>query len=263
MTFLQALLLGVIQGITEFLPVSSSTHLTLAKTLMGLPPGEALILFDLLCHFGTLTITLYVFWQDIVSLFTFRKDKLWQIALAMLPLVPAYFLLRPLRQSIHGFGALGITLAMTSFLLFLGERFRIKQIASITKSRRARDAICIGALQAASLIPGISRSASTISCARCLGWNTSEAVRFSFLLAIPTIFGGNCLETLHLLKTSSLAHHLPISPICCLIGFGASAVGAFVVIKPAIRFLEKGRLGPVAWYCLVLGCSLIIFSLWT
>lgn len=255
------MLLGIVQGITEFFPVSSSTHLTLAKTLMGVPNGEVMIVFDLVCHLGTLAAALYAFRQDIYLLFTIRRDKLWQLMLAMVPLIPAYFLLKPLRQSIHGFGALGATLTITALILFIGQRFRVKESATIAWPRRARDALCIGTLQATALIPGISRSASTISCARCLGWNSSEAVRFSFLLAIPTVLGGNCLEALHLFRSSTLCLDLPISLSCCLIGFGASAAGALAIIGPAIRFLEKGRLSPFAWYCLALGSGLILFSL--
>ncbi len=258
MTIIEALFLGLVQGLTEFFPISSSTHLLLVKMFFGLPLGEATILFDLVCHFGTFCAALYIFRRDIAQLLTTRRDKLLQIVLAMIPLIPAYFLLKPLRQSIHGFGGLGVTLMITASILFLGEYVRLRQTASISWPRRTRDALCIGSLQAVALIPGISRSASTISCARFLGWNCSEAVRFSFLLAIPTVFGGSCLEALHLLKNSSQS--LPISLPCCLMGFGASALGAIAIIGPALRFLEKGRLSPFAWYCLLLGVALILSS---
>ena len=258
MTIFEALFLGLIQGFTEFFPVSSSTHLTLAKAFLGLPLDGHTVLFDLACHFGTFSAALYMFRRDILQLLTARKDKLLQIFLALIPLIPAYFLLKPLRQSIHGFAGLGTTLMITAFLLFLGDRLRLRQTASIGWPRRTRDALCIGTFQAAALIPGISRSASTISCARFLGWNSQEAVRFSFLLAIPTVFGGSCLEALSLLKSSSPC--LPISLPCCLMGFGASALGAIVIIGPALRFLEKGRLMPFAWYCSALGLGLILLS---
>ena len=253
MELFEALVLGIVQGLTEFFPISSSTHLAIVKNLFGLKQEETTICFDLSCHLGTLAAAAFAFRKDIAEIFTTRKEKFVQLFLALLPLIPAYFLLKPLRQSIHGFPGLSITLAITASLLFLGDKLRLKEIASIQWSRRLRDALFIGSMQAAALIPGISRSASTISCARFLGWNSSEAVRFSFLLAIPTVFGGTCLEMLHLLHRSS---SLPISLPCCLIGFGASALGALAVIGTAIRILEKGRLRPFAWYCIALACVL-------
>jgi undecaprenyl-diphosphatase len=108
-------------------------------------------------------------------------------------------------------------------------------------------------MQSTALVPGISRSASTISCARILGWNAQEAVRFSFLLAIPTMLGGNCLT---LLKISGQITNLPISLSSYLIGFIASCLTGLAVIGPAIRCLENGKLQPFAWYCLVLGITL-------
>lgn len=259
MTLFDAFILGIVQGLTEFFPVSSSTHLTLVKDLLGLSQEENMVFFDLSCHLGTLLATAYVFRKDIFELFTTRKDKFLQLSLALLPLIPAYYLLKPLRQSIHSWQALSLTLLITASLLFLGASLRLKEMASIRWSRRARDALCIGAMQATALIPGISRSASTISCARFLGWEAKEAVRFSFLLGLPTIFGGTCLEMFHLLRHAPL-QSLPISLPCCLMGFGTSALGALAVIGPAIRILEKGHLRPFAWYCLALACLLFLLA---
>jgi undecaprenyl-diphosphatase len=259
MGLFEALILGIVQGLTEFFPVSSSTHLTLVKGFLGLNPEEPAIAFDLACHFGTLAAALVAFRKDIAEIFTKRKEKLLLFFFALTPLIPAYFLLKPLRQTIHGPPALSITLAVTATLLFLSSKLRLQsdKIVSIQWTRRARDALYIGAAQAMALIPGISRSASTISTARFLGWSSSEAVRFSFLLAIPTVIGGTLLECLHLFHPSS---GLPISLPCCLIGFGASGLGALAVIGPAIRILEKGNLRPFAWYCLALACALPLLS---
>lgn len=258
MSSLQALILGLIQGFVEFLPISSSSHLSIAKALMGLPSSESMVVFDLCCHSGTLFAAAYFLRCDIRTLFYERRDKLLQITLALIPLVPAYILLKPLREAAnHQLYLIGYTLLATSLLLFMGQSLRLKRQASIAWKRRAQDAICIGLLQSMALVPGISRSASTISCARVLGWNAQEAVRFSFLLAIPTILGGNCLSLLKL----SLQH--PSTHFACsssLIGFGASFVAGLAVIGPAIRFLETGRLRPFAWYCLFLGTCLCIGS---
>lgn len=253
MTSLQALILGLIQGLVEFFPVSSSSHLAIAKSLMGIHASEAMVAFDLFCHSGTLFAAAYFLRSDIRALLFERRDKLMQIVLALIPLLPAYLLLRPLRDGEHPLSWTGCMLIATSLFLFAGQHMRVKRQASIAWKRRAQDALCIGVLQSAALIPGISRSASTISCARVLGWNAQEAVRFSFLLAIPTILGGNGLT---LLKFSLQTTQLPISLTSCLIGFGASFVTGLAIIGPAIRLLERGKLRPFAWYCLVLGVCL-------
>ena len=258
MTSLEALILGLVQGLVEFFPVSSSSHLSIAKSLMGLHSSEVTVIFDLFCHSGTLFAAAYFLRRDIRTLLFERRDKLLQIFFAMIPLIPAYLLLKPLREGEHSLFWTGCMLIATSFLLLVGQNMRIKRQASIAWQRRAQDALCIGVLQSAALIPGISRSASTISCARILGWNAEEAVRFSFLLAIPTILGGNALT---LLKASLQTTQLPISLSSCLIGFGASFVAGLAIIGPAIRFLESGKLRPFAWYCLILGACLIGFQM--
>ena len=115
----------------------------------------------------------------------------------------------------------------------------------------------IGMLQSAALIPGISRSAATISCARILGWSARDAVRFSFLLSIPTVIGGNLVE---ILKTASFSGEESAVPIATLlVAFGASFIIGFFVIKKAIQFLEKGNLKPFAWYALGLGALLTLY----
>lgn len=257
MSLLQAFLLGLIQGLLEFFPVSSSSHLTIAKNLMGLPPSELMTVFDLFCHSGTLLAAVYFLRHDLRVLLFDRRDKLLLLILAMIPLIPAYLLLRPLRETGQSYFLTGISLLVTSALLFAGQSMRLKRQASITWRRRTQDALCIGLLQSTALIPGISRSASTISCARILGWNTHEAVRFSFLLAIPTILGGNCLACLKLYLQQE-SFHLPLSPLC--VGFGASFLAGLIIIGPAIRFLEQGKLRPFAWYCLTLGSILLFLT---
>ncbi len=259
MSNLQAMILGLIQGLTEFLPISSSTHLKIAKMLLSIQEHHEFVIFELVCHLGTLVASIWYFRKDLLALCSARRDKLLQVALAILPLLPAYFLLKPLRAGESHLPFLGGALILTSTLLFLSESFRFKRAAKISPSRRWQDALCIGAMQATALIPGISRSASTISCARVLGWNREESIRFSFLLAIPTILGGNCLTILHILQNG--IPDLPISLSSCLIGFGASCVMGIVVVGRAVRFLSTKGLRPFAWYCLVLGLGLALFSM--
>ncbi len=243
MSQLLALLLGFVQGLTEFFPVSSSAHLKLAKLFFNV--REIPVIFDLACHLGSLLALIWFFKSEIQRLFSKDKMKLFYLFVALIPLVPGYFLLAPLRELVSDPRYLGIFLMITGGILLLGQKVRVKG-----KHRPVRDVLLIGAMQSAALIPGISRSASTISCAQVLGWPPKEAVRFSFLLAVPTIVGGNVVEVRSLLKGGELSQLLSLN---CLVGFAAAFVTGLLVIRFAIALLEKGNLTLFAWYCMLLG----------
>jgi len=179
------------------------------------------------------------------------------LILAIIPLIPFYFFLKPLREYASQLIFLGPFLLVTAFFLFLGERFQLRQRSPDSFKNAAQDALWIGAMQSVALIPGISRSAATISTARFLGWDPSEAVRFSFLLSIPTILGGNCLELLKLFLFSESP--APFELTSSLIGFLSSLVGGALVVGPAFSLLEKGRSRPFILYCSLLGIVCLLF----
>lgn len=251
MTLLDALLLGLLQGITEFFPVSSSAHLKILKHFLGIEATtEAHVIFDLVCHLGTLIALLLFLSQELRAL---KKEHFTRFFLALLPLPPAYFLLKPLRVWGSDIHLLGFFLMGTSLILFLGEWLRF----SFKKQPSLKEVVIIGAAQALALIPGLSRSGSTISCARALGWEPKEAVRFSFLLAIPTVIGGNCLELLKIATSSG-----PMGPfpwMTYLVGFIASCGMGMVTVQLGFRLLERGCFKPFAWYCLILGTAMSLY----
>ncbi len=251
MSTIQGLIFGLLQGITEFLPISSSAHLKLFKILFGIETSESEVIFDLICHLGTLIAVLHFFRKEVIRLFKKDHRQLACLLLALLPLIPCYILLKPLRDFASGPRCLGVCLMITSVILFLGNRSKPRVSNNLPFKTTVRDVLVIGAMQSAALIPGISRSASTISCAKLLGWKPCEAVRFSFLLSIPTIIGGNCLEALNLYLLNP--HPINVSLTTCAAAFIASCSAGFIVIRFAINLLEKGNLKPFAWYCLVLG----------
>ncbi len=256
MSFIQALLLGILQAITEFFPVSSSAHLKIFKHLCGLQELDHCVLFDLSCHLGTLMALIWFLRLEIRDLFVKNRSNLWLFFLALLPLIPAYFLLKPLREWVAQRESVGICLCATGMILLLGQRWRIR---SFSKSRPMQDALYIGMMQSAALIPGISRSASTISCARVLGWKIQDAVRFSFLLSIPTILGGNALE---LLKMARSEASFEIAWGSCLTAFLTSAIVGACIVRWAIQWLEKGNMKPFAAYCIALGgLSILYFNI--
>lgn len=260
MSLLQAFIFGLLQGVTEFLPVSSSAHLKLAKTFFNVDPSESQVIFDLVCHLGTLIALLFFLKDDLFRIFRRDRRQVLLLFVATLPLIPCYFFLKPLRDLASNPQFLGLCLMVTALILYTGQRWKLTRNASPNLRKQMNDVLWIGALQSAALIPGISRSASTISCATVLGWDAKDAVRFSFLLSIPTIIGGNCLELLKLY----ISHEIPsgVSMPACAIGLITSFIVGFIVIRFALSFLEKGNFKPFAWYCFSLGVFATIYLNW-
>jgi len=241
---LQALWLGIVQGVTEFFPISSSTHLKITKYLLDIPQDGGLS-FDLACHVGTWLALIYFLRQDLWRIVR-QPKQLALLSLALIPLVPAYFLFKPLRLALSSPQASGYLLLVTAALLFLSCRKRVDG----TKSKKWQDVIWIGTSQALALLPGISRSGATIATARWRGWTWIEGARFSFLLAVPTILGGVSVEAL---KGAPDAIDLP----CCAVGLAASFLVGLGTIRLAFWLYNKNIVQPFAWYCLGLGLFVI------
>ncbi len=247
MTFLQALILGIVQGITEFFPVSSSAHLRIAKKLLGIADGEHLLYFDLLCHFGTL-LALIIYLRKEILVTIKSKQQIALFFLGIIPLIPGYFLLKPLRIALSDPSYLGFFLLLTSALLFAAGSIRNKPNQEHSWSK----AIWIGLAQTCALIPGISRSCATITMARFHGIPFLKGAQFSFLLAIPTILGGEFLETIKLASShQEFTTNIPltsyIASFCSSFGCGLFSVrSVFWIYKREVIY-------PFAWYCLGVG----------
>lgn len=260
MSPLAALILGVVQGVTEFLPISSSGHLKIAQHLLGLEK-EGLISFDLCCHLGTLVAMCTVLFRDIIELLTKRRQTVHMLTVALIPLIPAYFLFKGAIDYLFGAPEnLWLFFLMTAGLLTLADRWGPREKLApaagawpVTFSKK--QALAIGCFQALALAPGLSRSGSTITAARFFGWRVRDAVRFSYLLALPTVAGGALLEG----RKITLSEISTISLPAYLIGFGASLMVGIITLKWFLRFVESQRLYIFAFYCLAL--AIISFML--
>lgn len=252
MNLIQALLLGIVQGMTEFFPVSSSAHLKFARYLLGLGDGEQWIFFDLACHAGTWFALVWHLRREVATILLSPR-KIGLFALALTPLIPAYFLLKPLRIALSSPAYTGWFLLATSLLLFLALR---KRPVAASGSLKSSSVLSVGVMQAFALLPGLSRSGATIAMGRFCGWSWKEAALFSFLLAVPTIGGGEMLETWKWIQGSSDA--LPAIPLSCYaVGALASfGVGLFSV-RAVLTLYERERAAPFAWYCALFGLLLI------
>ncbi|CAM0117000.1 undecaprenyl-diphosphate phosphatase [Rhabdochlamydiaceae symbiont of Dictyostelium giganteum] len=257
MNILSSIILGLIQGFTEFLPISSSAHLALARRLLSLSSDENTLFFDLTCHIGTLIVLIWYFRKTLYALIFNYPFQLLFYLVALLPLVPAYLLVKPYVSVLTQPYLLGPGLLITACILFLAAKKREKNPSPLSFLK----AFGIGLSQVIALIPGISRSASTITAGLYLDISIKEAVAFSFLLSIPSVMGGIILESFHLIHKTPHLTSLSNSLIPCMMGLLASIASGFISINMMIPLLEKKQFLPFARYCLMLSIFLMIHSI--
>jgi undecaprenyl-diphosphatase len=253
-SLIKAFILGIVQGITEFFPVSSYAHLKLANFFLEIQDPQTFVFFDLLCHLGTTLATIIFLRKDIVNILFFERKKIILFSIALLPLFPMYFLLKPLRDYLSNIEFTGIFLIITSLFIFTSTSKKTKEKKN--SNSKIKDVLFIGIMQALALIPGISRSGATISAGCFQGWKIQDAVRFSFLLSIPTVLGGTFLEGLKIITKQETINTPPIE---YLTGFITSFVVGFFAIRSIFAITNKRKIRPFAWYCLGLGTVLIIY----
>lgn len=262
MDIIDSIILGVIQGLTEFLPVSSSGHLELGKAILGdnSVPEESL-LFTVLLHFATALSTIVIFRKDILSIlkglfsFTWNEDTqfVFKIAVSMLPAVIVGLLFEKQLEELFGGNILlvGAMLIVTAVLLFLADKAK-----STDKSVSFQNAFVIGISQAIAMLPGISRSGATISTSVLLGNDKTKAARFSFLMVVPLIFGKIAKDIIG--GDLSLDGH---NTVALSAGFIAAFLSGLVACTWMIALVKKSKLSYFAIYCAIVGVIAIAFSL--
>lgn len=258
-TTIEALILGMVQGLTEFLPVSSSGHLTLFQALFGYRDLQQFIVFDLVCHLGTLGAIFLVFWRAIWQMITEQRTRLMQVILGTLPLFPLVLLIKPIKAVFDQPQYLGCFFLLTAALLYAGIRWGFNRTPVELQKTRWRDPLAIGLFQAAAILPGVSRSGATISGARLLGWSGSEALTFSFLLAIPAILGGVTVELLQIFLKPEKVGSISFGWLPYLVGFTTSFLfgwGALLLLK---QLAAKQQFMYFVWYCLAVGIFALMY----
>ena len=262
MDILDALILGIIQGLTEFLPVSSSGHLELGKAILGDDlAGEESMVFTIVLHFATAISTVVVFRKDIIEilkgLFEFKWNEETQFAAKiMLSTIPAIivglFFEEELEQLFGGnISFVGFMLLITAVLLWLADKAK-----STGKTVSFKNSVVIGISQAIAMLPGISRSGSTIATSVLLGNDKSKAARFSFLMVIPLIFGKIAKDIMDGAITTQSENNVAL-----LVGFVAALISGYFACKWMIALVKKSKLTYFALYCLVVGIIAIAVGL--
>jgi undecaprenyl-diphosphatase len=262
---LAAALLGVVQGVTEFLPVSSSAHLILARTFFGWDAERFGLAFDVACHVGTLAAVLVFFRADIAGMVRalprlFSSDpssdvrRIRLIALGTLPVVIVGLTLADVIERSTRTPAVAATALLVGAVLL----FVIERLGTAGRDEQAlgpSGAVLIGVAQSVALIPGVSRSGATIAAGMALGLRRDVAARFTFLLSIPAILAAAGKEALALGGLALGADQARLF----LVGMGTSALVGYVTIKYFIRFLATHRLDVFAWYRIVLALGTFAF----
>ena len=252
MSALEALILGLIQGLTEFLPVSSSGHLEIGKALLGVEATDDL-LFTVVVHGATVLSTLVVFWKEIVrllqGLFRFRmNDETVYVLKLVVSMIPILIVGVFFKDTVEGFFGnslvlVGYMLLLTALLLTLAT-----YLGSGKHEIRFRDAFIIGVAQCVAVLPGLSRSGTTIATGLLLGNKKESVAQFSFLMVLAPILGENLLTLL----SGEIGHSaIPLGSLA--IGFLAAFVSGWAACRFMLRIVRKGKLVYFAAYCVVVG----------
>ena len=274
MTYLTAFLLGLVQGVAEFLPISSSGHLAIAQNLLGLEgAGSVPEFFDVLLHLGTLIAVFAAYWTDICEMVVefFRgigdlahrstpspvppaRRLILLIIVGTLPL----FAVLPIRKHVQGLTDnmvfVGAALIVTGILLFLCDR--VRKGRKTERSATWLDALLVGVGQAVATLPGVSRSGMTITAGCFVGYERRFAVRFSFLLSIPAVLGANILSIGDAVKAGINGAEVPMY----LVGVVTAAVVGYLCIRLLKYVADKGRFGAFAYYCWAVGILTLVLQ---
>ncbi len=268
--FIKAIVLGIVQGATEFIPVSSSGHLVIVPWLLGWEHSG--LLFDTVLHWGTLVAIFAVFWRDFVAIITASLLSIvrrsladpnarlgWFIVVGSVPAAVTGLMLKDFIESLFASHLAAAGFLLVTAALLAGSELLAARVQQnkLTEQMSWGDAIVIGLAQAIALAPGISRSGSTIAAGLARGMNRAAAARFSFLLGTPAFFGAGLLQFSDALATdpAMLTAQLPILAV----GFVASAISGFITIRFLLSYLRSNTLYVFATYCV--GISIFVFVL--
>lgn len=264
MSWFEALILGIVQGLTEYLPVSSSGHLAIGSALFGIN-GEENLAFTIVVHVATVFSTLVILWKEIEwifrGLFKFEMNDATRyvinILASMIPIGIVGVFFKDKVEAIFGSGLLvvGIMLLLTAALLSFSYYAKPRQKDKIS----IKDAFIIGLSQACAVMPGLSRSGTTIATGLLLGNNKAQLAQFSFLMVIPPILGEALLDIMKAIKGEAIAGDIPA--LSLVVGFFAAFISGCIACKWMINIVKKGKLIYFAIYCAIAGLVTIACTL--
>lgn len=275
MTYLMSAILGLVQGVAEFLPISSSGHLTLLQHFFGMEEPDQLL--NILLHFATLLAVCVYYFQDVVGMileffrgiaeiFSRQPGKgeppetrrlVFLVIVGTLPL----FLILPVKKYVEGLGSspvfVSCALLVTGCILFCSDRMASGR--KTARSATVKDVLLVGVAQGIATIPGLSRSGCTISAGMALGFRREFAVRYSFLMSLPAVFGATLLEVKDTLSAGSGIPDGMLGKY--LLGMVIAGVVGYFAIRLVNLLADKGKFGAFAYYCWIAGAIFLVLSL--
>jgi len=257
MNWWEALLLGLVQGLTEFLPVSSSGHLMIVRELLG-ADASGFLDFTVTVHFATVLSTIIVFWPAIWQLL---KGYFFKLCVSMIPVALVGFLLKDKVEGLFGetLATVGVCLLITAALLLLATFYSPKRPNRSRNGISYLQAFAVGLGQACAVAPGLSRSGTTIATGLLTGVKKDAMAQFSFLMVLVPIIGEQTLSLLDVAKGEAVfGSGLGVAPL--LIGFAAAFLSGLFACKVMIALVKKARFTWFALYCALVGAAILIFA---
>ncbi len=257
MGILESIALGIVQGLTEFLPVSSSGHLVLLQKIFGTAQLEGasdpqLLFFDTMLHLGTLLAVVVVMWKDILGLFKKPFHTMLYLIIATIPAVVFALLFQDFIEDTFGGGYLGYAFLLTALILTLSEVIA-KRVGN-RRELKAGSALAMGMMQVVGMLPGVSRSGSTIAGGLACGVERQKVARFSFLMSIPAIIGASMFNGYNALQSGNL--NIEWAPL--IAGVVCAAVTGYIAIRFMLALISKKRLWGFAIYVAILGALVLL-----
>ncbi len=263
MTILQAIVLGLVQGLTEFLPVSSSGHLILARAIMGISDEAAAtgayLMLDVLLHVGTLLAVVVVFWKDWWEILKnpFKSKTLGLLFLASLPTLAVVILFNDFVEQFFTGWFLGVSFLITAVFLLIAE--------AVSRSRKLKaeqpgikHALIMGFMQALAILPGVSRSGSTLTGGLASGLNRKSAAKFAFMMSAPAILGSLLYEGKNAIEEGSLSQ---LALVPTIVGVVVAAISGYLAIRFMLKLINKASLHWFSLYLAILGFVILCLQL--
>jgi undecaprenyl-diphosphatase len=273
MAIWQAILLGILQGLTEFIPVSSTAHLLIAQKLFGIPASDAMFAFLVLVQLGTIASLIVYFWKDLLTVVMDTLKNLggvrnfnslpqnaklgWYIVIATIPALLAGVLLKHFVEALFQIPLLEAAIRLFAAAILLATAEWVGKRVRTLESMTWLDALFVGVMQVLAVFPGASRSGVTISGGMFRGFDRPSAARFAFLMSVPVMLAAGAYESLGLLKMSGLGQFLPLLAA----GMIAAAIVGWLAIKWLLGYLNKHSLYAFAAYCALMGVAVLFLQL--
>lgn len=252
MTLLQAIIIAIVEGITEFLPISSTGHMIIAQALLGVQPNQFVKAFTVIIQFGAITSVLFLYWKRFFQ----SIDFYYKLFVAFIPAAVMGLLFGDLiDEMLEQVDIVAISLMLGGWILIFSDKWFAQNKEKEEQPTTYKNAFFVGLFQCIALIPGVSRSAATMIGGMVNGWNRKQAAEFSFFLAVPTMFAASMKKTYDVVKIDY--HIITNNWWIMLVGCAVAAIVAWISIKYLMMVLQNKGFAYFGWYRVILGATIL------